>query len=132
MPISYRPIVPKGILPRRLARLYGEFALLMGDLATQCHDELATYPPQRAGTKYRRTGTLGRSWSHRVLLKSDRIEAVVGSQGQIAPYNVFVQGPNRRPVFGVIGWKTPKEVLKKKWPRLKREIRAKLKDAAKP
>lgn len=130
MPISYRPIVPRKIGLRRLHQLYGQFAQVMGDFATESHDELATYPPQKAETRYRRTGTLGRSWSHRVLLKSDKIETVVGSQGQIAPYNVYVQGAQQRKGMRGIGWKTPKEVLERLWPKIRKQIRAKLKGAA--
>ena len=51
MPISYRPIVPKKMGLRRLHQLYGQFAQVMGDFATESHDELATYPPQKAETR---------------------------------------------------------------------------------
>jgi len=102
----------------------------MGDLMTEAHDQLATYPPQRAGVDYRRTGTLGRSWQHRVRAKPDRIEGEASSQGQIAPYNIYVQGPRQKPWAKATGWRTPKEVLKKLWPPWVKKVRAVLKRAA--
>lgn len=128
MPISYRPIIPKKISVKKLQRLYGEFVLLMGDFVTEAHDQLSTYPPARAESTYRRTGMLGRSWSHRVLTKPDRIEGVVGSQGQIAPYNVRVQGAQQTALMKARGWKTPKDVLNKLMPKWKNRVRAKIKE----
>lgn len=130
MPISYRPIFPKRTMPQKLKRVQRQFVLLMGDFVTEAQDELATYPPQRAGARRKRTGTLGRSWSHRVIVKSDQIVGVVGSQGQIAPYNVYVQGLQQRKGMKAIGWKTPKEVLKRKVPKMKARVRAVIKGAA--
>ena len=54
---------------------------------------------------YKRTGTLGRSWQQRVARETDSIVGVVGSQGQIAPYNIYVQGPQQSRMMELIGWK---------------------------
>lgn len=130
MPITYRPIIPKKTSVRKLQRLQQRFVLLMGDFVTQAHDDLATYPPARAESAYRRTGTLGRSWQHRVIVKGDRIEGVAASQGQIAPYNVSVQGPRQKPIFKARGWKTPKDVLGRRLPAWKKRVRDAIKEAA--
>lgn len=154
MPIEFQPYTVKRAGVRRLQRVYGQLAGLMGDFVTECHDELATYPQKRVGMRvrfkterqrrhffwllgqgrirvpYRRTGTLGRSWSHRVLTKPDRIEGVVGSAGQIASYNVLVQGARQTEMHRQTGWKTPKEVMKKRFPRFKKAVNETLKQAA--
>jgi len=65
-----------------------------------------------------------------VLAKPDRIEGIVGSAGQIAPYNVDVQGAKQTARMRAIGWKTAKDVLKKRWPKFKKEVKAVLKGAA--
>lgn len=130
MPLKYKPIIPKGIGPQRLMKLYGQFEGLMGDFVTEAQDELATYPPQRAGVDYRRTGTLGRSWQHRVEARGGAIVGTVASQGQIAPYNVYVQGPKQVRWAKSYGWKQPKDVVKKKWPKMQRAVRAAIKAAS--
>lgn len=67
---------------------------------------IATYPPQRlTATGYRRTGTLRRSWSSRTDVTFGSISGTVGSNANIAPYNVFVQGSPQRPIFRTAGWR---------------------------
>ncbi len=63
---------------------------------TEGQRHIAKYPPQRLRkTNYRRTGTLKRSWSKRVTAAGTKVEGVVGSNSNIAPYNVVVQGSRR-------------------------------------
>jgi len=128
MPVEFRAIVPKRRPLRKLGRLPTELTLLMGDLMTEAHDQLATYPPKPPESGYRRTGTLGRSWQHRVRGKTDRIEGEASSQGQIAPYNVTVQGPKQTARMRAIGWRTPKDVLNKLWPKWVQRVRTKIKE----
>lgn len=67
---------------------------------------MSRYPPQRLRKSgYRRTGTLKRSWSHRVSAGGSRVEGIVGSNSNIAPYNRFVQGQEQLPLFRRAGWK---------------------------
>jgi hypothetical protein len=67
---------------------------------------VATYPPQRlTASGYRRTGTLRRSWSSKVDVSFGAITGTVGSNANIAPYNVFVQGSPQRPIFRTAGWR---------------------------
>lgn len=66
---------------------------------------VSTYPPQTlTATGYRRTGTLKRSWSPDVSVSGIRITGIVGSNGNIAPYNLEVQGPVQNRVFKSAGW----------------------------
>lgn len=65
---------------------------------------LASYPPQRAGSTYRRTGRLGRSWT----LEGRRggLQIVIGNS---TPYAPEVQGMRmeQRPFFAERGWIGP-------------------------
>lgn len=121
MPISFRAIKPKGLLPKALMLAYGNLADAMDDFVVDARTDLVTYPPT-GPSSYTRTGTLMRSWNSRTLRQPSRIEGVVGSQGQIAPYNRFVQGQQQKPLFKARGWKTPKDVLDKRWPELKKRV----------
>lgn len=47
------------------------------------HNKMATYPPKRADSWYRRTGTLGRRWTHKVENEGKR--GVVGNNTVYAP-----------------------------------------------
>lgn len=67
---------------------------------------VASYPPQRlTASGYRRTGTLRRSWSSKVDVTFGGISGTVGSNANIAPYNVFVQGSPQKSIFRTAGWK---------------------------
>ncbi len=67
---------------------------------------VASYPSQTLkATGYRRTGTLRRSWSSKVDVTFTSITGTVGSNSNIAPYNVFVQGAPQKPIFRTAGWK---------------------------
>lgn len=62
--------------------------------------ELKTYPPQRSGATYKRTGTLRRSWSRTIEGDGLEMRAIVGSNSNQAPYNRAVQDEERqRPAF---------------------------------
>ena len=73
---------------------------------------------------YKRTGTLGRSWQRRVARETDSIVGVVGSQGQIAPYNVYVQGPQQSRMMELIGWKRIDNIYKPYWRKAIAEAKA--------
>lgn len=119
---EWRAITPKGRPGRKMRDLQRQLVGMMGGFVVTCQGDLQVYPPQRATTKYRRTGTLGRSWSHSVKQKPDAIEGIVGSQGQIAPYNVNVQGQRQKASAKAAGWKTAKQVLERRWPPFVKEV----------
>lgn len=69
---------------------------------------IADYPPQSlTKTGYRRTNALKRSWSHSVKKDGNRIEGIVGSNSNMAPYNRWVQGnsEDQVPMFAAAGWR---------------------------
>lgn len=51
----------------------------------------AQRPPARGRAPYRRTRTLARSWFKRVTVSGNEVVGEVISNGNIAPYNVYVQ-----------------------------------------
>lgn len=74
---------------------------------------MATYPPQRADSRYRRTGTLKRSWSMPpVRRQGSALAAEIFSNGGIAPYNRKVQGVAQDPFFGARGWVDVRALVK--------------------
>ena len=58
--------------------------------------EMQTYPPQRPGSTYKRTGTLRRSWLRRVSNAGVGVTGEVVSSGNMAPYNRLVQDQTRQ------------------------------------
>lgn len=76
--------------------------------------ELTTYPPQRSGSTYRRTGTLRRSWSRRIAGSGLEQRAIVGSNSNMAPYNRAVQDEDeQRPQFRGRWTNTAQNVLRR-------------------
>lgn len=73
-----------------------------------------TYPAQRTST-YRRTGTLGRSWtspdSRRVEVVGTTVQGRVSSSGYIAPYNRYVQDEELQARVHQGTWETIQAVM---------------------
>jgi hypothetical protein len=82
----------------------------MEDATTYLLRQMQTYPQQRAGSTYKRTGTLGRSWSRRIRGRGLDIEGVVGSNSNIAPYNRRVQDQTRQASIHRGRWSTVQQV----------------------
>lgn len=112
MQIQIVPIYAKRKLPNS-ALLQ---ATIVRELQGQLSDDqrrMAEYPPQvLTKTGYRRTNTLKRSWNTRISLGRNIVGAL-GSNRNVAPYNVFVQGPRRGTkgsrqvrMFANAGWKS--------------------------
>lgn len=73
--------------------------------------DLATYPPAPAGSRYRRTGTLGRTWTSarpEFAPLSSGFEARIGNA---APYAEDVQGERQLALFRRIGWPNVGDVV---------------------
>ena len=64
--------------------------------------KVATYPPPPPMSTYRRTGTLGRSWTTKIEGSGREIRGIVGNA---IPYAPFVQGPDQAWMH-VGRWKT--------------------------
>ena len=67
---------------------------------------LATYPPQRPNSRYRRTGTLGRRWT----MRQQGLQVTVGNN---TPYAPEVQGDKQLAFHRETGWQTPEDVVEK-------------------
>lgn len=63
----------------------------MNDATALLLRELQTYPTQRTGSSYVRTGTLRRSWSRDIQGDGLAMRGIVGSNENMAPYNRLVQ-----------------------------------------
>lgn len=68
----------------------------MNDATALLLRDLQTYPPQRTGSSYVRTGTLRRSWSRDIDGQGLAMRGIVGSNENMAPYNRLVQDADRQ------------------------------------
>ena len=68
----------------------------MNDATALLLRDLQTYPPQRTGSSYVRTGTLRRSWSREIDGNGLTMRGIVGSNENMAPYNRYVQDADRQ------------------------------------
>jgi hypothetical protein len=68
----------------------------MNDATALLLRELQTYPTQRTGRSYVRTGTLRRSWSRDIDGQGLAMRGIVGSNENMAPYNRLVQDADRQ------------------------------------
>ena len=89
-----------------------DVVVMMRRATAEGQRHIAVYPPQRLHkSNYRRTGTLKRSWSSKVSAAGNKVQGIVGSNSNIAPYNRFVQGPRKGDgarqlrLFRGAGWK---------------------------
>ena len=72
--------------------------------------DMQKYPPQRAGARYRRTGTLGRRWTTRVDASANRVEGTVGNNTAYGPF-VQSQRFQARVHRGI--WQTDAQVVER-------------------
>lgn len=80
------------LLLRAPARIDRALRAGMTDSLTLLLREQKTYPPQRTGSTYKRTQVLKNSWSKSgPRREGTAIVGEVGSSGQTASYNVYVQ-----------------------------------------
>ena len=68
----------------------------MNDATALLLRELQTYPTQRTGSTYKRTGTLRRSWSRELQGDGLALRGIVGSNANMAPYNRVVQDADQQ------------------------------------
>lgn len=71
--------------------------------------DLASYPPQPSGSTYRRTGTLGRTWTSARPEWAPLSSGFEASIGNATPYAVYVQGEYQS--RGNRHWQTADEVI---------------------
>jgi len=89
------------------------------------HGEVGKYPPRPAGSTYRRTGTLGRSFSTMVDLQRFR-----GRVGTRLEYAGYVIGPRQAEIHRG-RWKTVEDVAKKLLPDIQKIFAKAVKDLVK-
>jgi hypothetical protein len=70
-------------------------------------NRMAQYPPQRPGSRYVRTGTLGRSWTTQVQESSERVVGIVGNKVEYAPW---VQSQRFQAAIHRGRWRTDEQV----------------------
>jgi hypothetical protein len=70
--------------------------------------ELAKYPPPPENSTYRRTGKLGRSWTHRANANLITATALIGNN---TPYGPDVQGEGTQMPIHQGRWQTDLQVL---------------------
>jgi len=74
---------------------------------------LATYPAQRTGSSYVRTGTLGRRWTSKVTVTSTN-SGVEGRAGNNTLYGPWVQSDAFQTAFHrQTGWTTDRQALER-------------------
>ena len=69
---------------------------------------MASYPPQRPGSSYRRTGTLGRRWTTRI---SESGQGITGTVGNNTAYGPFVQSEMFQASVHRGRWQTDQQIL---------------------
>jgi hypothetical protein len=74
---------------------------------------MAKYPAQRAGSSYRRTGTLGRRWTSVV---TESVNGLVGTVGNNTSYGPWVQSEMFQAAVHRGRWQTDQDVATKETP----------------
>jgi hypothetical protein len=86
----------RALLDQTPARIDRALRAGMTDATVHLLRQLRTYPPQRAGSAYKRTNTLKGSWSRRIEGRGLEMVGHVESNGNVAPYNRLVQDRTRQ------------------------------------
>jgi hypothetical protein len=82
---------------------------------------MMVYPPQRAGSSYRRTGTLGRTWTSDVYSEGD---SLIGKVGNVTKYAPQVQSERFQRPMHKGRWQTDAQVIREAQPEIVREFEA--------
>lgn len=100
------------------------------NFGTDAMNQLQSYPAPPSGSRYRRTGELGRRWS--MTGPARRGDDIVLRIINDILYSVWVQGPKtgvgkkQRRLFQRIGWLSTTTVKTQIWPRYRQRIVARL------
>ena len=74
-------------------------------------DRMAEYPPQRSGSSYRRTGTLGRRWTQTQPVVEHGATELSVSVGNVTEYGPYVQSATEQRRIFRRRWQTDEQVL---------------------
>ena len=102
----------------------------MHDAQTLLLRDMKTYPGQRPGSTYVRTGKLRDSWSKtRITGAGIDITGGVGSDPIVAPYNIRVQHPEFQAAIHVGRWQTTETVIRRDLPRIQENFDRRMREA---
>ena len=118
-----------GYLQQAPVRINRAMRAAMEDATVLIHRQMQTYPPQRAGSMYKRTNTLRASWLRRISGQGNEITGEVVSSGNTAPYNRLVQDADRQAAVHRGRWtNTAQEVQRRTTPTIQRYFDRRLRE----
>jgi hypothetical protein len=118
-----------GYLQQAPVRINRAMRAAMEDATVLIHRQMQTYPPQRAGSTYKRTNTLRASWFRRISGQGNEIVGEVVSSGNTAPYNRLVQDADRQAAVHRGRWtNTAQEVQRRTAPTIQRYFDRRLRE----
>ena len=118
-----------GYLQQAPVRINRAMRAAMEDATVLIHRQMQTYPPQRAGSTYKRTNTLRASWFRRISGQGNEITGEVVSSGNTAPYNRLVQDADRQAAVHRGRWtNTAQEVQRRTAPTIQRYFDRRLRE----
>ena len=118
-----------GYLQSAPVRINRAMRAAMEDATVLIHRQMQTYPPQRAGSTYKRTNTLRASWFRRIRGQNTEIVGEVVSSGNTAPYNRLVQDADRQAAVHRGRWtNTAQEVQRRTTPTIQRYFDRRLRE----
>jgi len=118
-----------GYLQQAPVRINRAMRAAMEDATVLIHRQMQTYPPQRAGSTYKRTNTLRASWFRRISGQGNEITGEVVSSGNTAPYNRLVQDADRQAAVHRGRWtNTAQEVQRRTTPTIQRYFDRRLRE----
>jgi hypothetical protein len=119
-----------GYLQQAPVRINRAMRAAMEDATVLIHRQMQTYPPQRAGSTYKRTNTLRASWFRPPISgQGNEIVGEVVSSGNTAPYNRLVQDADRQAAVHRGRWtNTAQEVQRRTTPTIQRYFDRRLRE----
>jgi len=118
-----------GYLQQAPVRINRAMRAAMEDATVLIHRQMQTYPPQRAGSTYKRTNTLRASWFRHPSGQGNEITGEVVSSGDTAPYNRLVQDADRQAAAHRGRWtNTAQEVQRRTTPTIQRYFDRRLRE----
>ena len=118
-----------GYLQSAPIRINRAMRAAMEDATVLIHRQMQTYPPQRAGSTYKRTNTLRASWFRRISGQGNEITGEVVSSGNTAPYNRLVQDQTQQASIHRGRWSnTVQEVQRRTTPTIQRYFDRRLRE----
>ena len=119
-----------GYLQQAPVRINRAMRAAMEDATVLIHRQMQTYPPQRAGSTYKRTNTLRASWFRPPISgQGNEITGEVVSSGNTSPYNRLVQDQTQQASIHRGRWSnTVQEVQRRTTPTIQRYFDRRLRE----